>query len=393
MANAISCTIFIDWFFVNLILFLNQSMSQKRSYWLYQLLGWSFYTFGELIGYFLFFTFNYNAFSRLVGNSIVSIFLGIVLTHLFRFLFKKYEWIKIPIGQLVIRSLASVVLMTFVMAAVNIPLDGQFINSDKANWALRDINYLITLSKPVLIWVLIYVFYSYTNERKNDAIDRIKLQSSIKETEAKVLRAQMNPHFMFNALNSIRALIFEDPERAQQGITQLSNILRSSLVADRRTTVTLKEELKTIADYLALEKVRYEERLQIKWDIDKRTLGLLVPPMMLQTLVENAIKHGVQKALRWGYVEIKTSLDAKNLIIRVRNTGELLSKTNNHEAGGFGLINTQQRLSLLYGDDASFEINQEDSITVCAEIQLPLGKLSIKTNSETLNTRNSEIIG
>lgn len=353
-------------------------MSQKRSYWLYQLLGWSFYTFGELIGYFLFFTFNYNAFSRLVGNSIVSIMLGIALTHLFRFLFKKYEWIKIPIGQLVIRCLAAVVLMTFVMAAVNIPLDGQIINSDKANWALRDINYLITLSKPLLIWVLIYAFYSYTNERKNDAIDRIKLQSSIKETEAKVLRAQMNPHFMFNALNSIRALILEDPTRAQQGITQLSNILRSSLVADRRTTVTLKEELKTIADYLALEKVRYEERLQIKWDIDKRTLGLLVPPMMLQTLVENAIKHGVQKALRWGFVEIRTTMDAKNLIIRVRNTGELVKKTNSHEAGGFGLVNTQQRLILLYGDDAFFDIEQEDALTVNAEIRLPLGKLSMQ---------------
>jgi two-component system LytT family sensor kinase len=368
-------------------------MSQKRSYWIYQLIGWSFYHFSELIGLFTLFSFNLDGFTLMIGNAVVNIIMGITLTHVFRLIYKEYEWIKLPVGQMIIRSGAMVLLITFIMAAVNIPLDGQLINTEKMNWALRDIGYLVTLGKPVLIWVLIYVFYSYTNERKNDAIVRIKLQSSIKETEAKVLRAQMNPHFMFNALNSIRALILEDPSRAQKGITQLSNILRSSLVADRRTTVTLKEELKTIADYLALEKVRYEERLQVKWDIDERTLNLLVPPMMLQTLVENAIKHGVQKALRWGFVEIRTSLDAKNLIIRVRNTGELLRKINNHEAGGFGLINTQQRLKLLYGDDARFEIKQEDSITVCAEILLPLGKLSIKPKVEAANARNSEIIG
>lgn len=360
-------------------------MSQKRSYWLYQVLGWSFYIFSELIGgYLMMYAFNFEGFSMIVGNAVVNIIVGITLTHFFRLIFKEYQWIKLPVGQMLIRSGAMALLITFVMAAINIPLDGQVINTEKMNWALRDIIYLVNLGKPVLIWVLIYIFYSYTNERRDDAIVRIKLQSSIKETEAKVLRAQMNPHFMFNALNSIRALVIEDPKRAQQGVTQLSNILRSSLVADRRTTVTLKEELKTIADYLALEKVRYEERLQIKWDIDKRTLGLLVPPMMLQTLVENAIKHGVQKALRWGFVEIKTGLDAKYLIIRVRNTGELVSKTNAHVAGGFGLVNTKQRLHLLYGDDATFDIEQQDSITVCAEIRLPLGKLSVKSGAEVV---------
>lgn len=359
-------------------------MSQKRSYWLYQIFGWTFYYFTEAIGYFSLFAFNLDGFSNLVGNVVVNVLMSIALTHLFRLIFKEYQWIKLPVGQLIMRSGGIALLITLILAAINIPMDRSLIDTGRMNWALRDINYLITLGRPVLIWVLIYVFYCYINERRNDAIIRIKLQSSIKETEAKVLRAQMNPHFMFNALNSIRALILEDPSRAQQGITQLSNILRSSLVADRRTTVTLKEELKTIADYLALEKVRYEERLQVKWSIDERTLQLLVPPMMLQTLVENAIKHGVQKALRWGFVEIRTTLDAKNLIILVRNTGELISKTNSHIDGGFGLVNTQQRLNLLYGDDATFDIRQEDALTVCAEICLPLGKLTLQSRAETV---------
>ena len=345
----------------------------KRSYWLAQLLGWSFYVLTELLGYIMNYQINFQKLNQLVGNFVINALIGILLTHVFRIYFKKFNWIKLPIYQLIFRCLLVVIFITLILVALNIPLDELLVNTENINWLLRDINYMVNNGKPVLIWMLIYVFYSYTNERKNDTIERLKLESSVKETEAKVLRAHMNPHFMFNALNSIRALIIEDPTRAQQGITQLSNILRSSLIADRRTTVTLKEELKTIADYLALEKVRYEERLQIKWDIDENTLGVQLPPMMLQTLVENAIKHGVQKAIRWGFVEINTTLQGNKLHIKIRNTGQLSNEKGHSqsEASGFGLENTIQRLRLLYGDAAHFAIFQEDELTVCAEITLP----------------------
>jgi two-component system LytT family sensor kinase len=347
-------------------------LTQKKSYWISQLTGWIFYTLVDIISYLTIFSFNYDEFSRLLGNGIINIMVGISLTHLFRLIFRRFNWIKLPIPELIIRCLAIILVITFIMAAINIPMDSKILNFEKVNWALRDISYLLTLSKPILIWVLIYVFYAYTNERKNDAIERIKLESSVRDSEAKILRAQMNPHFMFNALNSIRALILEDPVKAQTGVTQLSNILRSSLVADRRKTVSLKEELKTIEDYLGLEKVRYEERLQIKWAIDENTLGIQVPPMMLQTLVENAIKHGVQKAIRWGFVEINTSILDKKLHIKIRNTGKLKKTENKNEAGGFGVINTVQRLKLLYGDEANFKIYEEDDITVCSEIIIPI---------------------
>ena len=99
---------------------------------------------------------------------------------------------------------------------------------------------------------------------------------------------------------------------AQQSITQLSNLLRNSLLADRRKTVELREEIKTVDDYLALEKVRYEDRLTCRLEIEPKTQYLQVPPMMLQTLVENAIKHGVQKAIGGGFVELTTWLDDSN---------------------------------------------------------------------------------
>jgi LytS/YehU family sensor histidine kinase len=108
--------------------------------------------------------------------------------------------------------------------------------------------------KPLMIWTLFYYASHYFERKSEIEVEKVRLESSIRETESKVLRAQMNPHFMFNALNSIRALILEEPEKAQKAVTQLSNILRSSLLADRRKTVSLSEELRTVEDYLALEK-------------------------------------------------------------------------------------------------------------------------------------------
>ena len=347
-------------------------MGNKKAYWFYQIFGWSVYFLADLLNYFAVFAFNFEEINRLIGSSMVNIAAGISLTHIFRIIFKRYNWIKLPVGQLVIRCTAVVGVITFVLAAINIPMDSDFINTEKMNWALRDISYLINQTKPVLIWVLVYVFYSYANERKNADVERVRLESYMKETEAKVLRAQMNPHFVFNALNSIRALVTEDPKKAMDSITRLSNLLRSSLITHRQTTVTLKEELKTIEDYLSLEKVRYEERLQVKWNIAPETQGVQVPPMMLQTLVENAIKHGVQKALRWGFVELRSRIDQDQLVINIRNTGKLTDKPASSKSTGTGVENTRKRLHLLYGNKSSFRIFQEDHLTVNAEIRLPL---------------------
>lgn len=354
----------------------------KKSYWLYQIIGWSVYSLADMLNYFAIFSFDLEELNSMMGNAIINIAAGIYLTHIFRIIFKNYKWVKLPIGQLLFRCFLAVGAITFLLAAINIPMDGEIINTEKMNWALRDISYLTNLTKPVLIWVLIYVFYSYASERQKEVMERLQLEASVKETEAKVLRAQMNPHFVFNALNSIRALVTEDPKKAIKSITRLSNLLRSSLLTERKTTVSLKEELKTIEDYLGLEKIRYEERLQISWKIDKNTEQIQIPPMMLQTLVENAIKHGVQKALRWGFIEIKTQLIYDELTISIRNTGKLTTEDNSRKSKGVGIENTQRRLHLLYGNSAHFGIFQEDDLTVSAQIKIPSSpKININENN------------
>ena len=191
----------------------------------------------------------------------------------------------------------------------------------------------------------------------------------VKELELKTIKAHINPHFIFNALNSIRALVDENPGRARTAITELSNILRSSMAADKVETVPLEKELGIVKDYLALEQIRFEERLDVKMQIDDNTLVYPVPPMMLQTLVENAIKHGISQDIKGGKIEIISTLNNNSHQLLIRNTGHLNGHASNE---GFGISSTRNRLQLLYGDKASFNINDIDTNKVEAKVLLPL---------------------
>jgi len=191
----------------------------------------------------------------------------------------------------------------------------------------------------------------------------------VKELELKTIKAHINPHFIFNALNSIRALIDENPARARTAVTQLSNILRSSLKVEKGETVNFNEELKIVKDYLALENMRFEDRLKVEYDVDEDTLNQQVPPMMLQTLVENAIKHGISKQVEGGVVKIISDFKDDYHLLAVQNTGHLNGHIKN---GGFGIASTQDRLQLLYGQKAHFEIKQLNPTLVEAKVLIPV---------------------
>lgn len=347
-------------------------MNQRQAYWLLQIGGWTFYSFSDLVFFMLLLTPKPAQAADMVFNSFIYIITGIALTHFFRAFFKRYIGLKLSMGQMALRCILGVLLITSLFTMINITLYDWYFETSTYNWLFKDLAFIMNFAKPMIIWVLLYIFVAYTIQMQNSHIEKIKLYASIEASEAKILRAQINPHFMFNALNSIRALIFEDPKKAQNGITQLSNILRSSLVADRKTTISLKEELRTVEDYLTLEKIRYEERLQSKLEIAPETMHVQIPPMMIQTLVENAIKHGVQKAEKWGFVEVKTHIESGYLLINIRNTGVFHDHDNHADDSGFGLENTRRRLRLVYGGDASFHILQEDSTTVSATVKIPL---------------------
>lgn len=229
-------------------------------------------------------------------------------------------------------------------------------------------NYLFTFILCAL-WLLIYLVWHYIVKDRKDQLDKLKLETTVKELELKTIKSHINPHFIFNSLNSIRALVDENPERARTAITELSNILRSSMQAEKSETVTLEKELDIVKDYLALEHMRFEERLKVEMEVDEDTLQQAVPPMMLQTLVENAIKHGISKQVSGGIVRVIARFKDDHLELLVQNTGQLSTVIN---GDGFGIKSTQDRLNLMYQGKAYFVIKNTGNNMVESKVIMPV---------------------
>lgn len=205
-------------------------------------------------------------------------------------------------------------------------------------------------------------------ENEDARIDLIQRKAELRE-----LRTQLNPHFLFNSLNSIRALVEKDPARAREMITMLSGLLRYLLRARDRNFDTLEAEMEVVQKYLTLEKIRFGDRLKIIISIDPASLNCSIPGMLVLTLVENAVKHGISKLEHGGIIRIETKLSRSALLVRVLNSGRLSAL----EQGGVGLENTRRRVQLLAGSLASFDIRQEKDDKVCAILILPRESLNL----------------
>lgn len=351
-------------------------MSGNSRYWLFQLGGWGLFA---LIN--LFFAFSFDKLGthddRVIFFGRLAIFVssGLVFTHIMR-----YVIIGINILQKRLESqLFQFLIITLIFAVVASTLDNLLlINFDLQNKTEREYKnslILLTLSGAFyfflyfFIWNLIYFMYHFITKSRRQQLDTLKLESLVKELELKTIKAHINPHFIFNSMNSIRALIDENPGRARNAITELSNILRSSMQTEKLEAVPFKRELNIVMDYLALENMRFEDRLKVEYEIDEDTLDQPVPPMMLQTLVENAIKHGISKQVSGGKVKIISGFKDNFHELAVQNTGKL---NGIEKEGGFGLPSTLSRLSLLYGEQARFNIKQVTPETVEAKVLIPL---------------------
>jgi sensor histidine kinase YesM len=355
----------------------NNRMNRKKAYWICQLTGWSVL---GLVNIFFSITFSYFSWPRAIGILYQS-FAGIFLTHIFRDIIKKNNWLGLTLKNIAPRILLTNILLGIILTllsfAVNSGANNYNFSTFKTSLFFVDV---FRLTSTMLLWTLIYFAVHYFENYKQVQIESLIWEAAVKDFELKTLKSQLNPHFMFNALNSIRALIDLDPKNAQTAVTKLSNILRYSLKMERIETVSLGEEMQAVTDYLALESVRFEERLRYKIEIDPKTIGIEIPPMMIQTLVENGIKHGISKITTGGCINVKTELIGSSLHVLIRNSGQI----NNGailNASGFGISNTKHRLHLLYGEKASFSINNESKEDVLAELVIPTGG----TKNESFN--------
>jgi LytS/YehU family sensor histidine kinase len=219
------------------------------------------------------------------------------------------------------------------------------------------------------IWVILYFSITSLRHTREARRNETQMKLALSEAELRALESQLNPHFLFNCLNSIRGMVSEDPPQAQDMITRLANILRYNLQRDRRHTVPLASEVEIVSDYLALESVRFESRLRVRIDIDDAAREVPVPPMLLQTLVENAIKHGVEDLPAGSEVSIRTFLDNNTLRIAVENAGSLAEPQPGSTQ--IGLKNARERLRILYGERAALQLSCFENGRVAATVLIP----------------------
>ncbi|MBD0331983.1 MAG: histidine kinase [Chitinophagaceae bacterium] len=340
--------------------------SRLSRYWLFQLVGWGIFALINIFFALLFSQLSW----RMIYRLLFFIELGILFSHVMREIIKRSGLLLKHLQQQIITFAILTITFALLVAMCQTPFEQVFnlrgTTKQQPFHMLFFYNFASVI--PLLfIWNLIYFMYHYVMKSRKQQMDTLRLEALVKELELKTIKAHINPHFIFNSLNSIRALIDEDPDRARAAVTELSNILRSSLKIEKGETVSLNDELKIVKDYLALENMRFEDRLKIEYDVDEQTLGHQVPAMMLQTLVENAIKHGISKQVQGGFVKIISDIKDGYHLLAVQNTGYL----NGKGADGFGLSSTKDRLNLLYGERARFEIKQVNPSLVEAEILIP----------------------
>jgi len=341
-------------------------VNKTRLYWSMQVGGWALYAGVQIVAALA------SVNGALSAERVIFIsyeaFFCFLLTHGFRTYMNDKRWLAMVMPRLIPRVIATVLLLGVVMYFLRIPVSiplGLYnwnVALDPANILGQSVYYAILF----FLWSVFYFLYNYF-ERYNKSL---KLEASIKEIELSNLKSQLNPHFIFNALNSIRALVDENPEKSKQAINQLSNILRNSLVTEKKGLTKFGDELKVVRDYLGLESIRFEERLRTEFDIDPASKNFLVPPLMIQTLVENGVKHGISKLTEGGLIQLTTKVENDKLNILIRNSGHY--HVNGHKRrGGLGLVNTSQRLKLLYGSEAHFAISNENDSFVLTEIIIP----------------------
>lgn len=341
-------------------------MSKRKLYWVSLFSGWTAYI---ILMYVL---------NRLDGkvldtyfalNLLTTFSLGILISHAYRYVILWRNWLRLKIIQLIPRVLgASIVcglVYFFVHSLISELITGSFAMSFE--W-LAVLQTTLNLAVIFMLWSLLYFLFHFIQNYRKEEIKNLQWQAAKNEMELNKLKSQLNPHFIFNSMNSIRALIDEDPQKSKQSVTRLANILRSSLLMGRKKVIPFHEELQLVKDYLNLEKTRFEERLECEFEIDDQVRDHMIPPMLLQTLVENGIKHGVSKLQEGGKLSVNAWKGNGVLNLRIFNSGKLYNSTNPET--GFGLANTKQRLDLLYGKRAHFSI-QNYADGVLAEVKIP----------------------
>jgi Histidine kinase len=352
---------------------LNEQSDSRRAYWLCQCAGWSFY----------------GALNSIVAAAVADItwarvplqaavlsVTGLVLSHLLRYIIRRRRWIRL--GW---RARAWRIIITCLLLGVGWAASAPFIGL--RGWETKGLDIGLPSLQPLVFfavhainwtalmmaWSALYFAALSVRHRRSAELRESELARALQASELRLLKSQLNPHFLFNALNTVRALIADDPTRAQSAVTQLARTLRYTLQSGQDELVTLDQELHIVDDYLELEALRLGERLHVERNISPQARGIRIPVMLLQTLVENAIKHGIAELPAGGLLGIRADVSQGALKLEVSN-----ARPEHPTAGapeGIGISNAQQRLRLLFGPEAALDLDLSRPARALARVCLP----------------------
>jgi LytS/YehU family sensor histidine kinase len=229
----------------------------------------------------------------------------------------------------------------------------------------------------LMYWSIVFVHHAVGYYRRYQQEERrsAQLRTELMESQLQALKMQLQPHFLFNTLNAISVLVKKEPVLAQKMIVRLSDLLRLTLERGSENVVTLEQELEFVNTYLAIEKVRFGDRLTIKTEIAEMTLQSLVPTFILQPLAENSIRHGVAHRSGEGWIKIQSTQKEQTLFLSVSDGGTRSTRSKKQNDGfGVGLENTQQRLRQLYGNAFQFDIQENNHNGRTVTLAIPLTK-------------------
>lgn len=221
----------------------------------------------------------------------------------------------------------------------------------------------LLFSVGVLLYLLNVIFFYLllAQEASREAEQQaIQAQVLAREAELRALKAQVNPHFLFNSLHSISALTSSDPAKAREMCIALADFLRRTLGLGEKNVISLEEELSLIHSFLAVEKIRFGARIDLQENVDPETLTCLVPPLLLQPLVENAIAHGIASLTEGGWIRLNAEHRSEDGSVAIEVANNFDIEAPARRRSGVGLVNVRQRLEARYGDKASFSVEKED---------------------------------
>lgn len=319
----------------------------------------------EVVNYtfFIYGTFDFNVVIQFGYGGL----LGLAITHVFRFIIKKlsvFEWR--PRALWTMACVATLTMSTLLNALFFLPTLIQ--NASSQNVTVDFIDLFagtINWARYIGVWVILYFMYHILERARKIEEEKLKSENAARSAELDLLKSQLNPHFLFNALNSIKALVSIDQAKSKDAIVKLSELLRFTLNYKNELLIPLFDEIEEVRKYLSLEQIRFGDRLQIHYSLDIASLDKRVPPAVVLTLAENAIKHGVTKHIGSCTLQVKSAFIDSTLVIEMTNPGTL--SMLNHT--GIGVQNVKRRLYYLYGTNASFQL-AENNGTVVSKIQI-----------------------